>query len=101
MKANNEISAKSERISLRLDAATKRRIEQAAALSQRSISGFIISSVLESAEDVIHESETHHLADEDRHMFFQAILNPPEPSQKLREAFTAYKKLTGKPVGDD
>lgn len=91
-----EISAKSERISLRLDSATKRRIEQAAALSQHSVTSFILASALGSADDVIQQSETLLLADTDRDRFFDAILNPPEPNEALRAAFQTHARLTGK-----
>ncbi len=101
MKTAGDSTSKSERISLRLDSATKRRIEQAAALRQRSVSSFILSSVLERADDVIHESETHYLVDEDRDHFFEAILNPTAPNQALRDAFSVHEKLIGKPARDD
>ncbi len=89
-------SVKSERISLRLDSATKHRIEQAAELSHRSISSFILSSALGSADEVIHDSETLQLADEDKAQFFDAIFDPPEPHDALREAFQVHDRLTRK-----
>lgn len=94
-------SGKSERISLRLDPATKRKIERAAALMQRSVTSFIVSSALGSADEVIHHSETMQLADEDRDQFFDAILNPPAPNDDLREAFETHERLTGKSMRND
>lgn len=90
------ISTKSERISLRLDSVTKHRIEQAAALSQHSVSSFILASALGSADEVIHDSETQYLVDEDRGRFFDAILDPPRPNEALRAAFKTHARLTGK-----
>ena len=46
-------ASKSRRINLRLDAAAKQKIEQAASFEGRTVSGFILSSALASADAAI------------------------------------------------
>lgn len=84
------ISALSSRLSLRLDAEAKRKIERAATVAQRSVSSFVLTSALASAEKIIETHETLTLSDQDRDRLFAALLNPPPPNQALRSAFADH-----------
>ncbi len=83
-------ATKSERLSLRLDKLTKKKIEQAATVAQCSVNSFILSSVLEKAEEVIRKHEEMVLSDRDRDIFFEALLNPPPPNEALIDAFAEH-----------
>jgi uncharacterized protein (DUF1778 family) len=83
-------SPKSKRLSLRLDPIAKQKIEQASFLANCSVNSFILSSVLEKAEQLISNHKTIKLTDRDRDLFFAAILNPPAPNPALKEALALH-----------
>ncbi len=83
---------KSERVNLRLNETAKRRIEQAASFEGKTVSGFIVSSALENAEKAIQKRETMALDRRDAKRFFDAIVNPPAPNDKLRTAIDEHRK---------
>jgi uncharacterized protein (DUF1778 family) len=85
-------STNSERLNLRLNPAAKRRIEQAAAVEGKTVSSFILSSALATAERTIREHETMVLSRRDAEVFLDAILDPPTPSAKLRNAFEEHRR---------
>jgi uncharacterized protein (DUF1778 family) len=85
-------SAHSERLNLRLDATAKRRIEQAASFEGKTVSGFIVSSALASAERTIREHETIALSRRDAEAFLEAIVAPPKPNEKLFQALEEHRR---------
>ena len=85
-------SAKSERVNLRLDAAAKRRLEHAASVEGKTVSGFILSGALERAEETIQNHETMALSRRDAETFLDAILKPPKPNAKLRKALDEHRR---------
>jgi uncharacterized protein (DUF1778 family) len=66
------------------------RIEQASSLANCSANSFILSSVLDKAEQLLSNHETVKLTDRDRDLFFAAILNPPAPNPALSEALALH-----------
>ena len=85
-------TARSERINLRISAAAKRRIEQAASVEGKTVSGFIVSSALENAERTTQRHETMALAREDAMRFFDALSDPLPPNDRLRAALEEYTR---------
>jgi uncharacterized protein (DUF1778 family) len=85
-------STKSERLNLRLNPAAKRRIEQAASFEGKTVSNFIVSSALATAERTIREHETMVLSRRDAEVFLDAIVDPPRPSARLREALEKHRR---------
>ena len=83
---------KRERINLRLDSAAKHRIERAASFEGKTVSGFILSKALASADEAVREQETMALSKRDAEIFFDAILNPPPPNAALLRAIKEYGK---------
>ena len=84
------ITARSERINLRLSDTAKRRIEQAAAVEGKTVSSFIVSSALESADRTVRRHETVALARADAARFFDALADPPPPNARLRAALADH-----------
>ncbi len=82
----------SERLNLRLNPTAKQRIEQAAAFEGTTVSNFIVSSALATAERTIREHETMVLSRRDAEGFLEAVLNPPRPSPELREALDEHRR---------
>ena len=60
----------------------RRRIEQAASVEGKTVSGFIVSSALENAEKTVRRHETMALDREDAMRFFDALAKPPAPKQQ-------------------
>lgn len=81
-----------ERLGFRLDEETKGLIEHAAYLSRRKVSDFCVTALAETARRTIAEHETLELSDRDREAFFEALINPPKPSERLARALAAHKR---------
>jgi uncharacterized protein (DUF1778 family) len=81
-----------ERLGFRLDEETKDLIERAAYLSRRKVSDFCVTALTETARRTIAEHETLELSDRDRQAFFEALVNPPKPSERLTRALAAHKQ---------
>ena len=77
---------KLERLETRVTSEQKRLIEQAAKLEGRSITDFVLASAQAAARQVIQEHAILKLTIKDREVFVHALMNPPEPNAKLREA---------------
>jgi len=84
-----------ERLGFRLDEETKDLIERAAYLSRRKVSDFCVGALTEAARRTIAEHETLVLSDRDRQAFFDALINPPEPSERLERALADHKRRVG------
>ena len=83
-------TTRSERINLRLSEAAKRRIEQAAFVEGKTVSCFIVSSALESADESARKHATMAFGREDAMHFFDAQAKPPEPNNKLRASMNEH-----------
>jgi uncharacterized protein (DUF1778 family) len=81
-----------ERLGFRLDEETKDLIERAAYLSRRKISDFCVTALADTARRTIAEHETLALSGRDRKAFFDALIAPPTPSERLRRALAEHKR---------
>ena len=86
-------TAKSERLETRVTPAQKELILKAAVLEGRTLTDFVIDTLGRTAEQVVARHEVRTLRGRDREAFVQALLNPPEPSPKLRQAAKRYRNL--------
>jgi uncharacterized protein (DUF1778 family) len=84
------------RLEARISAAQKARLQQAAALSGRTLSEFVVASAQEAANRVIQEHEAVRLSRAEQVAFVSALLKPPAPSARLRRAAAAYRKQVGR-----
>jgi uncharacterized protein (DUF1778 family) len=83
------------RLEARISVEQKAVLQQAAALSGRTLSEFVVASAQEAASRVIQEHETIRLSRAEQIAFVSALLNPPAPNARLRQAAKAYRKLMG------
>jgi uncharacterized protein (DUF1778 family) len=83
---------KEARLEARIPASQKRLLERAASLRGTSLTDFVISSAQEAATKTIKDFEILTLCDEAREVFVNALLNPPEPNERLRAAAARYRK---------
>ncbi|MFL9827505.1 DUF1778 domain-containing protein [Rhodoplanes sp. SY1] len=86
---------KRDRMHLRLDATTKRKLERAAAYQETSVSDFVLANAVAAAERIIDSHEKITLSAQDWDVFFDALINPPEPNEKLKEAARRYRERLG------
>jgi uncharacterized protein (DUF1778 family) len=81
------------RFDTRLPKEQKEFLEEAVILGgYRSLSDFVISSAMEKARVIVEEHKLLLTSKKDRETFFNALLNPPKPNAKLKEAAARYKK---------
>jgi uncharacterized protein (DUF1778 family) len=88
-------SAKRDRMHLRLDAKAKRKLERAAAYEGTSVSDFVLGEAVAAAERVIAAREKVTLAPADWDAFYNALVHPPKPNAKLKEAVRRYRERVG------
>jgi uncharacterized protein (DUF1778 family) len=81
-----------ERLGFRVDEATKALIERAAQLEHRKLTDYCMAALAEAARRTIAEHETLILSERDRAVFFDALVNPPAPNERLQRAFAEHKR---------
>lgn len=77
---------KKQRIDLRLTDDDKTIIEEAAALSNQTITQFMLSSASERAAEVIEQHRRLVLSEESWNLVMDAISNPPQPNDRIKRA---------------
>ena len=92
MAVSTNISGKA-RLEARLSVEEKEFFERAAALGGfRSLTEFVLRSAKKQAEEIIQRHELVVASKRDSEVFFNAILNPEPPNEKLVAAVSKYKK---------
>ena len=86
---------KRERLHLRLDAGSKRKLERAAAYEETTVSRFVVRNAVAAAEQVIEARERSVLPATDWDAFHDALLNPPAPNAVLQRAARRYRERIG------
>ncbi len=86
---------KRDRMHLRMDARAKRTLERAAAYAETSVSDFVLANAVAAAERIIDSHEKVTLSARDWDVFYDALINPPEPNEKLKEAARRYRQRVG------
>ncbi len=81
-----------ERLEARISADKKSLLKNAAELSGRTLTDFVIDSAYKAAVHVIQEHQQLHLSVNDRDIFIRALLNPSKPSERLLKASKVYKR---------
>ena len=85
-------ATKNERINLRLKQSAKNLIERAAAYEGKTVSNFILSSALASAEKTIHEHESIQFNEQDAQRFFESLGKPVRFNKKLTSALVEHDR---------
>ena len=86
---------KAERLGFRVDEQTKTLIERAAHLQRRKVTDFCMTALTEAAQRTIAEHETLALSERDRAAFFEALVNQPPASDRLRRALSLHRRRVG------
>ena len=85
-------ATENERINLRLKRASKHLIESAASFEGKTVSGFILSSALASAEQTMQRRQTLSLDQQDAQRFFDALAEPPAFNRALTKALAEHDR---------
>lgn len=93
-KAKSERS-KSDRLEARVSQEQKELFQRAADIMGLTLTDFTIISLQNAAIEAIQKHEMMELIGRDREVFLEALINPPEPSEKLQSAAKRYKQLMG------
>lgn len=81
-----------DRLDFRLNSEAKRIIEQAAALSGQTVKQFAVSTLVQSAEEVLERRRTIHLSNRDRDLFLTLLDAEEGPNESLRDAAERFKR---------
>lgn len=87
-----ERRARGARLGFRVDDQTKALVERAAELERRNLTEFCLTALRDAARRTIASHETLVLSERDREVFFETLVNPPEPAARLRRAFEAERE---------
>ena len=83
--------ARGARLEARVSSAQKALFQRAAELSTRTLSEFVVASAQEAANRIIQENEAIQLTRAEQMAFVSALLDPPEPNARLRQAAKKYR----------
>lgn len=97
MQTSRDVSAKTRgaRLEARISAEQKALFQQAATLSARTLSEFVVASAQEAASRIIRTHEAITLTRDEQIRFVSALLAPPTPNERLRDAARQYRAQTG------
>lgn len=84
------------RLEARLSVEQKAMLQRAATLSGRTLSEFVVASAQDAATRVIREHESICLSRAEQIAFVTALLDPPAPNERLRQAAAAYRQQMGR-----
>lgn len=88
-------TGRAARLEARVTPEQKAMLQQAAVLSGRTLSEFVVASAQEAAERVIQEHETIRLSRAEQIAFVTTLLDPPAPGERLRQAAATYRQQMG------
>ncbi len=86
--------ARNERLDARVTREEKELIETAASLRGTSASDFVRMATKEAALSIIREHEVLTLDREEKKIFVEALLNPPQPNERALAAVRRWKQKT-------
>jgi uncharacterized protein (DUF1778 family) len=82
-----------DRISLRLSPQAKRKLERAAAYSDKTLTDFVLDVALQKADAIVREHEVITLSTEEWERFQALLLHPPKPNKKLKQTLAWYRQV--------
>src|SRR5260221_194290 len=90
--AKRDPRIRAERLGVRVGKPTKGLIERAARLERPKGAEFCMTALTEAARRTIAAHEPLMLSDRDRAVFFDALITPPAPSERLQRAFAEHRR---------
>ena len=88
-----ELAGKEARLDIRLNTVYKLFLKQVyKPAGYRLLSAFILQAAIEKAESIVEKEKLILASENDKEIFFKALLKTAEPNQALKKASKAYKK---------
>jgi uncharacterized protein (DUF1778 family) len=87
--------AATARIEARITPELKTKFQTAADIENITLCEFLVKSAREAADSTISNHNVLKLSAEDSRAFADAILNPKEPNQKLKDAMKRHQQVIG------
>ncbi len=85
------------RFDTRLSKEQKEFFERAAILGgYRSLTDFVLAAVQDKAKEIVEETEKIITSEQDKAIFFEALVNPPKPNEELIAQKNAYDQMLTK-----
>jgi uncharacterized protein (DUF1778 family) len=97
----NLVTAKAERLHLRLDAGQKALLEAASAAAGASVSTFVLAAATEAAADVLADRRVFVLDEQAWRIFDEALARPAGDVAGLRELLHTPTVLDDQDVGEN
>jgi uncharacterized protein (DUF1778 family) len=94
------MTAKGERLHLRIDADQKALLEAASAVAGASVSTFVLAAATEAAADVLADRRVFILDEAAWHVFDEALARPAHDVAGLRELLHSPTVLDGPEIGE-
>lgn len=88
--ATNESTA---RLEARIPAHVYEQMQRAAKLRGMTLTSYLIATAGEDARRTVEEADIMRLAREDQIRFAEALVNPPEPTMRLKQAARRHTEL--------
>jgi len=85
---------KDDRLQLRVDANSKRRLEEAAAEAHLSVSAFVLQAASLAADNVLAERQAIHLSPDAAAVFTEALNDPARVNERLAATLKRSAKFT-------
>ena len=86
----NTATSKENRLNIRCDSHSRQLLDKAAAYSHVSVSKFVLSHALASAQQIVQSHEAITLTDADFQAFLSALDTSSEPNPALKRAFSRH-----------
>ncbi len=81
------------RLEARVPAHVYEQMQRAARLRGMTLTAYLLATAGEDARRTVEEAEIMRLAREDQIRFAEALINPPEPTERLRQAAKRHAEL--------
>lgn len=92
-----DYKTKSERLEARVTPEAKALFQRAADLQGRSLTDFVVESLIDAARRAVRETELADLTRRDRIAFIEALIGQaPAPNARLRRAARRHAQILGK-----
>ncbi|CAK0779822.1 conserved hypothetical protein [Gammaproteobacteria bacterium] len=92
---NHTATQGSGRLQMRVSPERRELLERAASLTGRNLTDFVLDSAEQVAVRTIEERQVLRLTKEDTDFMVAMFLNPPDPSDRLRQAVKCHQELLG------
>jgi uncharacterized protein (DUF1778 family) len=87
-------SMKDDRLQLRVDATSKRRLEEAAAEAHLSVTAFVLQAASQAADNLLAERQTIRLSPDSAAVFTEALSHPARVNERLAATLKRPAKFT-------